>query len=134
MSDNFVRAIIIVALIVIIWYYSSLLNNGASSLLSNNGASSFVAEQHCNEESFVSGVWEGDDGLYRARARAYQWCPPGGCENKKVEAKDLVSFNPFRWPNSGGYYFGTLNQISYDKPLFGSEKDGQEQDHLVSDV
>lgn len=129
MSDNFVRAIIIVALIVIIWYYRSLLNNGASS---------FVAEQRCNErnnnEPFVSGVWEGDEGLYRARARAYQWCPPGGCENKKVEAKDLVSFNPFRWPNSGGYYFRTLNQISYDKPLFGSEKDGQEQDHLVSDV
>jgi hypothetical protein len=111
MSDNFVRALIIVALIVIIWYYRSLYNSG---------------------ESFVSGVWEGDEGLYRARARAYQWCPPGGCENKKVEAKDLVSFNPFRWPNSGGYYFGTLNQISYDKPLF--EKDKQEQDHLVSDV
>lgn len=77
-------------------------------------------------DSFVSGIWEGDDSLYRARARAYSWCPPTGCENRKVEAKDLVSFNPFRWPNSGGYYYNTLNKIEA-KPLFESDK--QEQDH-----
>ncbi len=116
-DNNITRCFIIVALLIIIYYFYT-----ESELL---GVTT-------NQDSFVSGAWEGDDGLYRARARAYQWCPPGGCENKKVEAKDLVSFNPFRWPNSGGYYFGTLNAISYDKPLF--EKEGQEQDHATAET
>lgn len=141
-GNNITRCFIIAALIIIIYYFYFAQRNVTNA---NNTATV--------GESFVSSAWEDNEGLYRARARAYQWCPPEDCANRKIEAKDLVSFNPFRWPNSGGYYYNSLSKITPDGELFPAAqnsaasaahatantkndasmdmKDGQQQDHVT---
>lgn len=127
-GNNITRCFIIVALIVIIYYfYFAQRNMGNAATVNGSG------------ESFVSGVWEDNEGLYRARAHAYQWCPPTDCANREIKEKDLVSFNPFRWPNSGGYYYNSLSKITPDGELFPvaadsspDTKNGQQQDHATA--
>jgi hypothetical protein len=96
-EGDITRCAIILALIIIIYYFYQERKLLAVEKKLNETASP--------SDSFVAGMWEGDDSIYRAQARAYSWCPPGDCAEKKVYAEDLVSTNPFRWPDSGGNYY-----------------------------
>ena len=105
-NGDITRIVIIIALIVIIYYFYQ----EKKLLAEENKLEGATADS----DSFVAGMWEGDDSIYRARARAYSWCPPGDCAEKQVYAEDLVSVNPFRWPYSGGnYYMGHTEKIKY---------------------
>lgn len=105
-KGDITRIVIIIALIVIIYYFYQ-----EKKLLA---AESKLEGINVSSEPFVAGMWEGDESVYRARARAYSWCPPGDCAEKQVYAEDLVSVNPFRWPDSGGnYYTAHTEKIKY---------------------